>query len=82
MPPWGVRSHWHADPACGMFHNHKHIEEAKGERDHHAEVTGHNSLRMFTHKVLASAEMIHLALDRNDGARQIFAHRAWGYTEA
>src|SRR5215510_4704337 len=33
-----------------MFHDHKHIQDAKGGRDDHAEITGHDCLGMVAHK--------------------------------
>src|SRR5918996_5925213 len=40
--PWGcgVCRHIHEeDAACEMFHHDKHVEEAKGRRDHHTKIT-------------------------------------------
>ena len=47
----GVRGHiGMQNPAGRVFHHHKHIEEAKGRRDHHAEVTGDDRLGMIADK--------------------------------
>src|SRR5262249_21685122 len=47
----GMRGHIHVeDTARGMFHQHKHVEETKGRRDHDAEVAGDDHLRIVTHK--------------------------------
>ena len=51
--PWGcgICRHIHVeDAASQMFHHDKHVEEAKGRRDHHTEVTGHDRLGMIADK--------------------------------
>jgi len=51
--PWGrgmCRYVRMQNPACGMFHEYEHVEQAKGRGDHDAEITGHNALGMSAHK--------------------------------
>jgi hypothetical protein len=51
--PWrrGMRRHIGIqNPASRMFHDHKDIEETKGRRHHHAEVTGDDGLGMIANK--------------------------------
>ena len=38
------------DPARGVFHDHKDIEEPKGRRHYHTEVTGDDSCGMIADK--------------------------------
>jgi len=38
------------DAPRGVFHHDKHVEQAKGRRDHYTEVTGHDRPRMIAHK--------------------------------
>ena len=37
-------------PTRGVFHDHQDVEQAKGRRDHDAEVTGNNRLGMVVDK--------------------------------
>src|SRR5262249_18896622 len=49
--PWrcGMGCHLDVeDTPCGVFHEHKHIEEAKRGRDHHAKVTGNDCRGMIS----------------------------------
>src|SRR5437867_7232612 len=47
----GMRCHIDMqDPACRVFHEHKHVEEAKSHRHYDTEVTGHDRLGMIAHK--------------------------------
>ena len=53
--PWGrgVCGHIRVeDAAREMCHHDKHVEEAKGRRDHHAEITRDDGLGMIAHKRL------------------------------
>src|SRR5262245_56246487 len=38
------------EPAGRVFHHDKHVEEAKGRRDHHTEITRHDRLGMIARK--------------------------------
>src|SRR5262245_15422608 len=69
------------NPARGMFYDHKHIEEAKGHRDHHAEVKGHNALGMNTHKGPPALRWYAVAPIRVQTPWHIFAHGPGGHAQ-
>ena len=53
--PWGCGMGRHIaveHAARGVLHHDKHVEEAKSDGDHHAEVTCDDRLGMITHKGL------------------------------
>ena len=78
--PGGCGMRGHIDmqnPACGVFHQHKHVEEAKGRRDHHTEVTGHDRLGMIAHKGPPALRRHTFPSTRVQALRQILPDGAW-----
>ena len=74
----GMRRHiGMEDAAGGMFHDHKHVEEAKGRRDHDTEVTRHDRLGMIAHKGLPALGRHAFPSPRVQALRHILAHGAW-----
>jgi hypothetical protein len=65
------------DTPCRVFHEHKHIEDAKGRRDYHTEITGDDSLGMIAHKGLPSLRRRAFPSPRVQARGQILAYRAW-----
>src|SRR5262249_52802865 len=63
--------------ARGMFNDDEHIEEAKGRRDHDAEITGHDRLGMIAYKGLPTLRRRSFASTRVQAFRQILAYGAW-----
>ena len=73
----GVRGHIDMqDAAGGMFHHDKDIEQAKGGRDHHTEITGDDRLGMVAHKRHPALGRHPFAWSRGLALRHIFAYRA------
>jgi hypothetical protein len=64
-------------PACCMFHEHKHGEEAKGRRDHDAAITGHDRPGMMAYKGLPALRRRTFPSPRVQALRQIRAYGAW-----
>ena len=60
-----------------MFHEHKHVEEAKGRRDHDAEITGHDGPGMIADKGLPALRRRTFPSTRVQAFRQILAYGAW-----
>ena len=74
--PWGRGMRRHIDmqdPAGGVFHDHKDVEEAKGRRDHHAEVARDDRLGMIAHKGPPALGRRAFALDQGPGVADICA---------
>ena len=65
------------DPACRVFHEHKHVEEAKGRRDHDTEVTGHDRLGMIAHKGPPALRRRAFPSTRVQALGQILPYGAW-----
>ena len=74
----GMRGHIDMqNPACRVFHEHKHGEEAKGRRNHHTEITGHDRLGMMAHKGPPSLGRGAFPSPRVQALGQILAYGAW-----
>src|SRR5215470_18240566 len=74
----GMRGHIDVqNPACCMFHEHKHVEEAKGRRDHDAEITGHDGPGLIAYKGLPALRRRTFPSPRVQAFRQILAYGAW-----
>ena len=74
----GMRGHIDVqNPACCMFHEHKHVEETTGRRDHHTEITGHDRLGMIAHKGPPSLGRCAFPSPRVEMLGQILAYGAW-----
>src|SRR5437773_1326268 len=65
------------DSTRRVFHEHKNIEETKGRRDHHTEVTGHDCLGMIAHKGPPSLRRRTFPSTRVQALRQIRPDSAW-----
>src|SRR4029453_19214348 len=78
--PWnrGMRRHISIqNPASRMFHDHKDIEETKGRRHHHAEVTGDDGLGMIPNKGPPALGWSACPSAAIQGLRQVFPDGAW-----
>ena len=74
----GMRGHIDVqNPACGMFYEHNHVEQAKGGSDHHTEVTRDDGLGMIAHKGLPALRRRTFPPPRVQAFRQILADGAW-----
>ena len=68
--------------ARGMFHHDKHVEQAKGGRDHHTEVTRDDRLGMMADKGAPVLRGRAFASTMIHALWHVLAHRAWRYLEA
>ena len=64
-------------PACRVFHEHKHVEEAKGRRHHDTEITGHDRLGMIAHKGSPALRRRAFPSTRVQTLGQILPYGAW-----
>ena len=64
------------DTTGRVFHNDKNIEQAKGGRHHHTEITRHNGLSMVAYKCCPALRRHPLAWSRVLALQDIFASRA------
>jgi hypothetical protein len=65
------------DTPCGMFHEHKYVEEAKRGRDHHAKVTGKNRRGMIPDERAPALGRHAVPSTTIEARRHVSPHGAW-----
>jgi hypothetical protein len=70
------------DPVGRVFHDDKHVKQAKGGRDYHTEVTRDDRLSMIADKGAPALSGRAFASTMVHALWHVLAHRAWRYLEA